>query len=137
MKKAVFAGAVALAMMGSLLVSEKGFGPAAASAQEIIVTEGKIARLKRALNLTAEQRPHWRPVEATLRAIIRNRQQTADTSENGLVHRVRSRVSGYAVQASSLQQLSSVAGPLIASLNENQRRNGMAVIRSMGVASLY
>ena len=34
MRKAVFAGAVALAMMGPLFVSEKGIGPASASAQE-------------------------------------------------------------------------------------------------------
>jgi len=43
MRKAVFAGAVALAMMGPLFVSEKGIGPVSASAQEVIVTEGKIA----------------------------------------------------------------------------------------------
>ena len=43
---AVLAGAVALAMMGPLSVSEHGFGPAPAVAQEgpaVIVTEGKIA----------------------------------------------------------------------------------------------
>ena len=38
MRKAVFAGAVALAMMGPLFVSEKGIGPVSASAQEVIVT---------------------------------------------------------------------------------------------------
>ena len=46
MKKAVFAGAVALAMMGPLFISEKGMGPATASAQDVVVTEGKIARLR-------------------------------------------------------------------------------------------
>ena len=55
MKKAVFAGAIALAMMGPLLVSEHGFGPAPASAQEVVVTEGKIARLRGALRLSGEQ----------------------------------------------------------------------------------
>ena len=55
MKKAVFAGAVALAMMGPLFVSEKGMGPATASAQDVVVTEGKIARLRAALRLTGEQ----------------------------------------------------------------------------------
>ena len=49
MKKAVFASILALAMVGPLLVSEKGFGPASASAQEVSVTEGKIARLRAAL----------------------------------------------------------------------------------------
>jgi hypothetical protein len=42
-EKAVFAGAVALAMMGPLFVSEKGFGPVDRFAQDVIVTEGKIA----------------------------------------------------------------------------------------------
>ena len=55
MRKAVFAGAVALAMMGPLLVSEHGFGPSSAAAQDVVVTEGKIARLRAALRLTGEQ----------------------------------------------------------------------------------
>src|SRR3954469_7016907 len=77
MRKAVFAGAVALAMMGPLLVSEHGFGPATASAQDVVVTEGKIARLRSALRLTAEQLQHWRPVEAALRAAIREQHASA------------------------------------------------------------
>src|SRR5919204_7033136 len=76
MRKAVFASAVALAMLGPLLVSEKGFGPASASAQEVAVTEGKIARLRAALHLRAEQLVHWRPVEAALRAAAREQRSS-------------------------------------------------------------
>ena len=75
MKKAVFAGAVALAMMGPLFVSEKGMGPATASAQDVVVTEGKIARLRAALRLTGEQLQHWRPVESALRAAVREQRE--------------------------------------------------------------
>src|SRR5690348_8881203 len=116
MKKAVFAGAVALAMMGPLLVSEHGFGPASASAQEVIVTEGKIARLRSALRLTAEQLHHWRPVEAALRAAIREQR-----AEGGWVHKVREQVSNHAGSAMALQRAMSAAGPLIASLDEKQK----------------
>src|ERR1700738_4843345 len=93
MTKAVFAGALALAMMGPLLVSEKGFGPASASAQEVAVTEGKIARLRASLHLRAEQLAHWRPVEAALRAAAREQRHPQG---DGWVQHVRSRVGGYA-----------------------------------------
>src|SRR3954447_15352766 len=105
MKKAVFAGAVALAIMGPLLVSEKGFGPATASAQDVVVTEGKIARLRSALRLTAEQLQHWRPVEAALRAAIREQHASAGGEQSdGWVHKVRTRVSNYAGGAMALRQ---------------------------------
>ena len=132
MRKAVFAGAVALAMMGPLLVSEHGFGPAPASAQDVIVTEGKIARLRSALRLTAEQLQHWRPVEAALRAAVREQREA-----HGLVQKVREHVSSYAGSAMALQRAASVAGPLIASLDENQKRSGMSALRSMGGAALF
>ena len=131
MRKAVFAGALALAMVGPLLVSEHGFGPSPASAQEVVVTEGKIARLRSALRLTAEQIQHWRPVEAALRAAMRP--QYAEASANdGWVHKVRTRVRGYASNAMALQQAMSAAGPLIASLDERQRASGRSALRAMG-----
>lgn len=132
MRKAVFAGAVALAIMGPLFVSEKGIGPATASAQEVIVTEGKIARLRSALRLTAEQIQHWRPVEAALRAAVREQR-----AEGGWVHKVREQVSGYAGSAMAIQRAMSAAGPLIASLDEKQRESGRNALRSMAGASMF
>ena len=121
MRKAVFAGAVALAMVGPLSVSEDGLGPAPAVAQEgpavahegpaVVVTEGKIARL---------------------RAAIREQRQT-----DGWVHKVRDRVSGYAGSAMALQQAYAAAGPLISSLDEQQRQSGRNALRQMGGASLF
>jgi hypothetical protein len=133
MKKAVFAGAVALAMMGPLFVSEHGFGPSIASAQEVVVTEGKIARLRAALRLTGEQLHHWRPVEAALRAAIREQRGES----GGWVHKVREQVNGYAGSAMALQRAMSAAGPLIASLDERQRESGRSALRSMGGASMF
>ena len=135
MIKAVFAGALALAMMGPLSVSEHGFGPAPAAAQEgpaVVVTEGKIARLRAALRLTAEQMAHWRPVEAALRAAIREQRES-----EGWVHKVRNKVSGYAGSAMALQQAYAAAGPLISSLDENQRQSGRNALRQMGGAPLF
>jgi hypothetical protein len=132
MRKAVFASAVALAMMGPLLVSEKGFGPAPAAAQDVVVTEGKIARLRSALRLSGEQLQHWRPVEAALRAAIREQREA-----HGLVQKVRERVSDYAGSAMALQRALSAAGPLIASLDERQRESGRNALRSMGGVSMF
>ena len=132
MKKAVFAGAVALAMMGPLFVSEHGIGPATASAQDVVVTEGKIARLRSALRLTGEQLRHWHPVEAALRAAVREQREN-----QGLVQKVRDRVGSYAGSAMALQRAFSAAGPLIASLDERQRENGRNALRSMGGASMF
>jgi len=132
MKKAVFAGAIALAMMGPLFVSEHGFGPATASAQDVVVTEGKIARLRAALRLTGEQIQHWRPVEAALRAAIREQREA-----QGLVQKVRDHVASYAGSAMALQRAMSAAGPLIASLDERQRESGRNALRSMGSASMF
>ena len=133
MKKAVFAGAVALAMMGPLFVCEKGFGPSTASAQDVVVTEGKIARLRAALHLSGEQIRHWHPVEAALRAAIR--EQRAE--HGGWVHKVREQVSGYAGSAMALQRALSAEGPLIASLDERQKESGRSALRSMGGASMF
>ena len=132
MRKAVRAGAVALAMMGPLFVSEMGIGPAAASAQEVVVTEGKIARLRGALRLTAEQLQHWRPVETALRAAVREQREG-----QGLVQKVRERVGSYAGSAMALQRALSAAGPLIASLDERQRESGRNALRSMGGAAMF
>jgi hypothetical protein len=135
MRKAVFAGAIALAIMGPLLVSEHGIGPSTASAQEVTITEGHIYRLKRALRLTSEQMSLWHPVEAALRAAIR--ESRSESNSEGWVQKVRTRVRGYASNAVNLQRAMSAAGPLIASLDETQKRNGQTAIRSMGVASMF
>src|SRR5258708_35743811 len=101
MRKLVFAGAIALVMMGPLLVSEHGIGPSVASAQEVAFTEGHIYRLKRALHLTSEQMSLWHPVEAALRSALR---ESRSDSNEGWVQKVRTRVRGYASNAVNLQR---------------------------------
>lgn len=136
MRKAALAGAVALAMVGPLFVSAHGFGVSPAAAQEVNLTEGHIYRLKAALHLRAEQLAQWAPVEAALRAAIRNGGRDED-SNDGFVQKVKTRAKGYAVQVSALRNAYASAGPLIASLDESQKRAGLNVIRALGGAAAY
>jgi hypothetical protein len=141
MFKAALAGALTFATIGCLSVSSGRVQFAQAQAQEEFsettgsvnaapnVTEAKIARLKRALRLTREQEVHWHPVESTLRKLA---QSAKRESGSGIVQRVKAKVSGYATSASAYHEVAGVAGPLIASLDDKQRQDGMRIIREFG-----
>ena len=134
MIKAALAGAVALATVGSLTVSQGGIGIAPAAAQEIVVSHAQIARLKSALRLTADQEHLWRPVEASLRAMARLQDQYRVASVDGFVASTKSRLSGYTLNAANMYRLKSAAQPLIGRLNDEQKHAGMQVLQSMGVS---
>jgi zinc resistance-associated protein len=134
MWRSAFAGAIALAMIGTMSVSRDGIGISPASAQDL--TPGKIAQLKAVLKLTAAQQRLWYPVEAALRALVRAHASNEET-EVGLVHRARARVTGLTLDVVAVHRLASVAQPLIDSLDEGQKRDGMTFVRSIGVASLF
>jgi transcriptional regulatory protein LevR len=136
MWKAALAGVVALATVGSLSISNDGVGIGKAAAQNIIITEGHIARLKNVLKLTSAQERHWRPVEASLRALMHSHGQQEASVDAQVVQRVRARIASYTLDAVALQRLAAVAQPLIDSLDEDQKQNGLMVIQSMGIASL-
>jgi len=141
MMKAALASALAFAVIGCLSISSGRIQFTQASAEDGIVeatgsvnagpnvTEAKIARLKRALRLTAAQEVHWHPVESTLRRIS---QSWKHDSASGIVQRVKAKVAGYASHASAYQQVASAAGPLIAALDEKQKQDGMRIIREFG-----
>jgi hypothetical protein len=134
MWKAALAGAVALATIGSFSFSQ-GFGISPAAAEEVVVTEGQIARLHAALHLTSAQERHWHPVASTLRSLGRQQQQYRVASNDaGFVAQAKSRVAGYAVTAMTMQRLRSVAQPLINGLTEEQKEAGRNVLASMGVS---
>jgi hypothetical protein len=78
-----------------------------------------IARMKRVLNLTAEQEPHWRAVEVKLRDIAARQPQ--------------SKGSKIAIDANAAQELYWVAAPLIMSLREDQKRAAKLTARSFGL----
>jgi hypothetical protein len=136
MRKSALAGAVALAIIGPLSVSTEGIVVTAAAAQDVVVTESHIARLKRSLRLTPAQQVHWHKVEAALRSYF-TRTASADNSDASYYQRARARLTGYAINARAMQRLSTAAGPLIATLDEDQKRDGMQAIRAMGLASMF
>ena len=135
MWKAALAGAVALATVGTLSVSQHGVGVAPAAAEEIIVTEGQIARLHAALRLSAAQEHYWHAVAATLRGIAHRQQEyQLASADSGFVSRARARLSGYALTGMAMQRLRSSAGPLIGVLSDEQKEAGRNVLASMGVS---
>jgi len=135
MWKSALVGAMALAAMSIFSVSRDGIGIAQASAEGVVVTEAKIARLKSALRLTPAQESHWRSVEASLRAHLS--QVGDEVADSGIVQRARARLARWTLNATAMQRIRGAAAPLISSLDETQKRSGMAAIRSMGVASLF
>lgn len=110
MRKLMRAGAVALAMLGSTV---------AFAGEPLVVGEGQIAQFKAVLNLTAEQQRHWAPIEATLRDIARRQNAGAAT-----------------LDIMSLKRLISAAMPLFRRLDPDQKRDAMALARSLGISSL-
>ncbi len=133
MRKLALVGALALTMVGSF--SPLGLGISPASAQEITVTEGQIARLHAVLHLTPAQERHWYPVAATLRRLGHAQAQyQVASADTGFVERTRNRVAGYTITAVTMQRLRSVAQPLIAALSEEQKDAGRNLLGSMGVS---
>jgi len=136
MWKAALVGAIAIAALGSFSVSRNGIAFNTAAAQEIVVTDGQIARLRHALQLTPAQQHHWHAVESTLRSLGRQQQQyrVASADEASYVERAHARVAGYTVTAVAMQRLRSAAQPLVAVLSEEQKDAGRSVLQSMGVS---
>lgn len=84
-------------------------------------TAAHIDRIKRRLNLTAEQEELWKPVEAALRRIAARQKGDGD---------------GAPLSAVESQNLYWAAGPLIMSLRPDQREQARNLARSMGLESV-
>ena len=135
MRKGALAGAVALAMGMISLASAQEVASVervrAESSIGVVVKESHIARLKSVLNLTAEQRPYWMPVEAALRDLARS-QRVEASADAGIVHRWSERASSVASGAVHLRRLAAVARPLINVLDDTQKRDAMVLARNLG-----
>ena len=110
MRKTVLAGALALALMGS---------SSCFAGDALVVTSSHIAQFKTVLNLTPEQEPYWRRVEAALHDLARRQDAEAVTLD------------GHA-----LRRLVSSAMPLFRRLDTEQKREAMRLARSLGISSL-
>src|SRR5262249_14519966 len=131
MPKLVVAG-VALALVAgwSALAPEasarNSFRPAHAGT---VVTEGHIARLKAVLKLTPEQEKLWPAVEAALRDLIRAQREHAPRLELASVDSGRSSFDDKTSRALA------AAMPLIAVLDEQQKKSALRFARSLGLGN--
>jgi hypothetical protein len=133
MWKAAFVGAFALVTLGSLSLTRDGIGVTQAAAQEVVVTDAHIARLKSVLRLSPAQEIHWRGLESALRSVA----QRSASDETGLVQKVKARVRAYVLDAVAARRVAAAAQPLIATLDDQQRQQGLTAIRAMGVSALF
>ena len=137
MHKTALAGVLALAMTVAVFpasagefASNSGTGSHAA----LVISDSHIARLKSMLRLTPAQERHWPAAEAALRNFAR--QQARSDNGGGLVERVKSQASAVAGQAVALKRVLAAAGPLIRALDEDQKRDAVALARSLGFERL-
>ncbi len=120
--KAALAGVIALAAVGP--ASATKFRPTTHVGS--VLTDGQIHRMKATLRLTRMQEQYWPPIEAALREMARELSRESASEES----------SAAAIDQAKVQRLASVAYPLLATLDESQKRNAMALARAMGLGSL-
>jgi hypothetical protein len=120
--KAALAGVIALAAVGP--ASATKFRPTSHFGS--VLTDGQIHRMKAALRLTRVQEQYWPPIEAALREMARELSRKSASQEG----------SAAAIDEAKVQRLASVAYPLLATLDDGQKRNAMALARAMGLGSL-
>lgn len=131
MRNFAFASALALAAIVSLpnfIAAAKAADYAASGSERLAQID--IGRVKSMLHLTAAQEPYWAPVEAALRSLAHR--QSADPSE-GFVHRIGRRVVSVVLDSAAVQRLAVSARPLVAVLDDNQKRTAMMVAQQMGL----
>lgn len=129
--RSVIVGVVAIWLGATGLAVAEDFrwsGPTSRSSDAgFSIKEADIPRLRAALNLTAEQQPHWAPVEAALVELAR-----LDSKAETLVQRT----SAAASKAMQLRRLKTLARPLINRLDDNQKRDAVLFARRMGYSRL-
>ena len=128
MRKAILIG-VSLMIMGAsasaqqVQVSAVQAQPAAQAGFGI--TDAHIAYIRQALKLTPAQAQYWPAVEAALRDLA---QREHAFRRGGLIQKLSI--------ATEVKRLIAIANPLIKTLSEAQRREGMRVAQAMGVTRM-
>jgi len=132
MKKALCAGAFALATIGLLsnIPATYANDLASATSEQSPSTSIDVVRIKSVLRLTSEQERYWPPVEAALRDIAR---QQARSEPAGFVRRISHRVVSVVLNSAAVERLAVAARPLIALLNEEQIRAASGLAQEMGL----
>ena len=128
----VFAGAIALALAGLLPnVPAASANEFAATEQTQMATSVDIGRIHGVLRLNAQQEPLWSPVEAALRNIVR--QQQSHSEQAGFIRRVSNRVVSIVLTSAAVERLARAARPLIAALDDEQKRAASSLAHEMGL----
>ena len=135
MRKTVLAGVVAIIALGASAVVPPDY-IAQAHAQGVVITEGHIATLKSALNLTPEQERHWAPVANALRALARQSNAGEEEQSDGWAQRARRKVASVGASAAGLRRVMASARPLIRALDSEQKQQAIALARSLGIHSI-
>jgi hypothetical protein len=134
MRKTVLAGVFAIVTLGMSPVLTPGL-VGQAHAQGVVITEGHIATLKAALNLTPAQERHWGPVESALRALARQ-SSAGEDDQDGWAQRARRKVASVGSSAAGLRRVMASARPLIRTLDSEQKQQAIALARSLGIHSI-
>lgn len=138
MKMTVYAGAFALAAVGLLpnmpAASANEFAYASAE-QSQMAASINIGRIRSMLRLTPQQEPLWAPVEAALREIARQQQAHSEPA-GGIVRRVSNRVVSIVLNSVAVERLAVAARPLIAALDDEQKRAASGLAREMGLGAV-
>jgi hypothetical protein len=133
MKKALCVGAVALAMIGlspAALADEFSTGSIEQPQPQPSIN---IGRIKSVLGLTPKQEAYWGPVEAALRNLYRRQ---AHTEEAGFVSRYSHRAVSFVMTSAAIQRLAVAARPLLAVLNDDQKRAASSLAQEMGLGEV-
>ncbi len=131
MKIAACAGAIALAT--SLLLSNISTGAAVEySGAEVsqAAASVNIDRIKNTLKLTPAQERFWPAVESALRQLGRPH---AKSDQDGFVRRISRRVVSVVLDSAAVQRLAVAARPLIAALDDEQKRVAVGLAHEMGL----
>ena len=134
MKKVLCASVFALAMIGLSPATRADEFTTASLEQPQAAPSINIGRIKSALSLTPKQEAYWAPVEAALRNLYRRQQ--AQPEEGGFVSRYSHRAVSFVITSAAIQRLAVAARPLIAVLNEDQKRAASGLAQEMGLGEV-
>jgi hypothetical protein len=135
MKMTFRAGVFALATLGLLPTMPAAFANELryAAAEQSRTASIDVGRIRNVLRLTPRQEPLWAPVEAALHAIVR---QQAQTEPAGFVRRMSQRVISIVLNSAAVERLAVAARPLIAALDDEQKRAASGLAREMGLGAV-
>jgi len=134
MKTVLCAGAFALAAMIGLSSATRADEFTTASLEQPQAAPSiNIGHIKSVLSLTPKQEAYWGPVEAALRNLYRRH---ANTEEGGMVSRLSHRAVSFVISSAAIQRLAVAARPLIAVLNEDQKRAASNLAQEMGLGEV-